>query len=47
MPSGSELLFCAHHGRAHEPKLREVALDFQDDTSALTETPSTAPEGER
>jgi hypothetical protein len=24
-----------------------VALNFQDDTSALTETPSTAPEGER
>jgi hypothetical protein len=47
MPSGGELLFCAHHGRAHETKLREVALDFQDDTSSLSATPHIAPDGER
>jgi hypothetical protein len=46
MPSGGELLFCAHHGRAHETKLREVALDYQDDSSALSGTPHTAPDGE-
>lgn len=30
LKSGSELLFCAHHGKEHESKLREVA-DFIDD----------------
>lgn len=47
MPSGGELLFCAHHGRAHEAKLREISLTYQDDTARLAETPHTAPETER
>jgi hypothetical protein len=47
MPSGGELLFCAHHGREHEPKLREMGIRFQDDSAALTSTPHTAPDGER
>ena len=47
MPSGGELLFCAHHGRAHEAKLREISLTDQDDTARLAETPHTAPETER
>lgn len=47
MPSGSELLFCAHHGHAHETKLRETAVSFQDDSKRLVETPQTAPEAER
>ncbi|HEX5512374.1 MAG TPA: hypothetical protein VFX41_11715 [Actinomycetales bacterium] len=33
--SGGELLFCAHHGREHEEKLREVAADITDETASL------------
>jgi hypothetical protein len=47
MPSGGELLFCAHHGRAHEAKLREISLTYQDDTARLAETPHTQPDTER
>ena len=47
LASGGELLFCAHHGRAHESKLREVSVDYQDDTGRLAGTPATAPESER
>jgi hypothetical protein len=47
MPSGGELLFCAHHGRAHEAKLREVAVGYQDESEQLKATPGTAPDGER
>ena len=47
MPSGSELLFCAHHGRAHEDRLREIAAEIQDDSSRLVEPTATAPETER
>ena len=46
MPSGGELLFCAHHGRAHEAKLREVAVDYVDQTERLRDTPATAPADE-
>nr|NLI51257.1 hypothetical protein [Propionibacterium sp.] len=35
LPSGGELLFCAHHARAHQDKLRQVALNIQDETSRL------------
>jgi hypothetical protein len=38
----SELLFCAHHGRQHELKLREVAREFHDETARLTGTPTSA-----
>ena len=48
LPSGGELLFCAHHGRAHETKLREVSSSYQDQTEQLVaSTPGTAPETER
>jgi len=47
LASGSELLFCAHHGRAHEAKLREVSVDYQDDSGRLAETPATAGVEER
>jgi len=47
MASGSELLFCAHHGRAHEAKLREVSVDYQDDSARLAQTPATARVEER
>lgn len=45
--SGSELLFCAHHARAHETRLREVAASIQDETQRLTDTPATAALDER
>jgi hypothetical protein len=44
--AGGELLFCAHHGREHLPKLREHA-DIQDETERLNETPAVAPIEER
>lgn len=36
LSSGGELLFCAHHGRKHQDKLREVAADITDETARLT-----------
>lgn len=35
LSSGGELLFCAHHGRAHSDKLKQVALKIQDETSKV------------
>ena len=35
LTSGGELLFCAHHGRAHETKLREVAAAITDERDRL------------
>jgi len=29
LPSGGELLFCGHHARAHEEKLKELSVDIQ------------------
>ena len=43
---GAELLFCAHHAREHEDKLREVAISIQDETGRLAETPPVAPDTE-
>lgn len=34
--SGGEPLFCAHHARAHEDKLKQVALNIQDETRKLS-----------
>ncbi len=28
LPSGGELLFCGHHARAHETKLRELSVEL-------------------
>ncbi|WP_232548046.1 hypothetical protein [Propioniciclava soli] len=36
LPSGGELLFCGHHGRAHSDKLKQVALNIHDETSKLS-----------
>ena len=47
LAAGGELLFCAHHGRAHEAKLRQMSVAFQDDSSRLAGTPHTAPDVER
>jgi len=35
MASGSELLFCAHHGKEHADKLKQVALKIQDETERI------------
>ncbi len=45
--SGGELLFCAHHARQHEDKLRQVAASIQDETDRLAQTPASAPAEER
>lgn len=34
--NGSELLFCAHHGRMYEQKLRAVATSWHDETARLS-----------
>jgi hypothetical protein len=47
LSSGSELLFCAHHGRKYDEKLREVATEIHDQTGRLTETQAIAPPDER
>lgn len=48
LASGGELLFCAHHGRAHEDKLRELAAGIFDQADKLNETTTrTARDGER
>ena len=44
--TGGELLFCAHHGREHLPKLREHA-EIHDESDRLHEAPSVAPHDER
>lgn len=36
LASGFELLFCAHHAREHEEKLREVAVNVVDETAKLS-----------
>ena len=35
--ASGELLFCAHHFREHENRLRTVAADVQDETGRLDE----------
>jgi hypothetical protein len=45
--SGSELLFCAHHAREHEARLREVAVEIHDETERLDDTTATAAVDER
>jgi hypothetical protein len=45
--SGSDLLFCAHHAREHESRLREVALTIYDESRRLEATPATASLDER
>lgn len=47
LTSGFELLFCAHHAREHESRLREVAVTIHDETQRLDETPATASLDER
>lgn len=44
--TAGELLFCAHHGREHLPKLRNHA-EIHDESDRLIETPAVSPEDER
>ncbi|WP_035812468.1 DUF7455 domain-containing protein [Jiangella gansuensis] len=37
--SEGDLLFCGHHGRRHEDKLRPIALEWQDETGKLHAQP--------
>jgi hypothetical protein len=47
LPGGGELLFCAHHGRAHESALRAADAEILDESEVLVNTPTTAPLDER
>jgi len=47
LPAGGELLFCAHHGREHGDKLRQMAVAIHDETGRLLGTSATAPGEER
>ena len=44
LPTGGELLFCAHHGREHGDKLREMAVTIHDETDRLSGTPAVTAE---
>jgi ribosomal protein L37E len=35
LASGGELLFCAHHGKKYEERLRSVAAEIHDESSKL------------
>ncbi|MBM7800648.1 hypothetical protein JOE57_003569 [Microlunatus panaciterrae] len=35
LAAGGELLFCAHHGKLHADKLKQVALQIHDETERL------------
>ncbi len=47
LPAGGELLFCAHHGRKHADRLREIAASIHDETGRLVDVAGTATENER
>ena len=36
MPSGTQLLFCGHHGNAHRASLLGAGADLLDETDRLT-----------
>jgi hypothetical protein len=47
LSSGGELLFCAHHGREHTPRLQEAAADIHDESHRLAGAPAPAADQER
>lgn len=47
LAGGGDLLFCGHHGRRHEGKLRPLAAEWHDETGRLIDTPGTAMADER
>jgi hypothetical protein len=44
--NGGQLLFCAHHAREHEAKLKEIAIMIHDESDRLGDTTALAPDGE-
>ena len=40
--AGAELLFCAHHARQYQDKLRGIAIVIHDETSRLAEALTSA-----
>jgi hypothetical protein len=47
LTSGGELLFCAHHGREHSEKLRDIAITIHDETGRLETAPTITADEER
>ncbi|MGH9216336.1 MAG: DUF7455 domain-containing protein [Acidimicrobiales bacterium] len=47
LAGGSDLLFCGHHGRRHEAKLRPLAAEWHDETDRLMDISATTPADER
>jgi hypothetical protein len=35
LPAGGELLFCVHHGRQYEGRLREIDATIEDESETL------------
>lgn len=42
LAAGGELLFCAHHGREHLPRLRDLHVEIQDESDRLHATEGAA-----
>ncbi len=36
LQSGADLMFCGHHARQHETRLREIAVTYQDESDRLS-----------
>ena len=47
LSGGGQLLFCAHHARAHGDRLREIAVSVHDETGKLSEAPANTASEER
>jgi hypothetical protein len=47
LESGSDLLFCGHHWRLNEARLREIAVAIHDESERLADVPPTAALDER
>ncbi len=47
LTTGGVLMFCAHHGREHLPKLQDMTTEIQDETNRLQVTPTSAGVDER
>lgn len=43
LSNGLELLFCAHHAREHQEKLREIDAALHDESGRLTDAPVAVP----
>ncbi len=40
LESGGKLIFCAHHAREYEPKLRAMAAQIEDHSDKLADLPA-------